>query len=293
MKATIGETVFYICNYVVLSIIALSCLFPLLHLIALSLSDAHSVTSGFVTIWPRGWTIVSYIGLLQGTNVINAFKNSVVITMIGVGLSMIFTILAAYPLSRNYFYARRTFTLFTVFTMMFSGGLIPSYLIVKSLGLVNTYFALWLPALVGTYNMLVMKTYFENIPGELEEAGRVDGCGEIRLLWNVILPVSMPMIATLSLFYGVSFWNAFMNVLIYINDTDKFNLSVLIQQMVRSQSILTELEVNSLAQDEEIQMTPESIKAAGIMIMVIPMLLVYPLLQKHFVKGVLIGSIKG
>jgi putative aldouronate transport system permease protein len=293
MKPTLGEKVFYICNYVVLSIIALSCLLPLLHITALSLSDSHSVVSGFVTFWPQGWTFQAYEGLLKGSNVIGAFKNSVVITVVGVALSMCFSVLVAYPLSRSYMYGRKSLTLFMVFTMLFGGGLIPSYLVVNGLGLVNSYFALWLPALVNTYNMLVMKTFFENIPGELVEAARIDGCNEVGLLRKVIIPISMPMVATIALFYGVSYWNAFMHVLIYINDTDKFNLSVLVQQMVRSQSILTELEVNSFVQDEEMQMTPESIKAAGIMVMVLPMLLVYPLLQKHFVKGVMIGSIKG
>ncbi|MDF2648160.1 MAG: transporter permease subunit [Paenibacillus sp.] len=290
MKATLGEKVFYICNYVVLSIIALSCLLPLLHITALSLSDTHSVVSGFVTFWPRGWTFQAYEGLLKGTNVIGAFTNSVIITVVGVALSMVFSILAAYPLSRSYMYGRKPLTMFMVFTMLFGGGLIPSYLVVNGLGLVNSYFALWLPALVNTYNMLVMKTFFENIPSELVEAAKIDGSSEMQLLWKIIIPISMPMVATIALFYGVSYWNVFMNVLIYINDTSKFNLSVLVQQMVRSQSIVTELELNT---EEEVLMTPESIKAAGIMVMVLPMLLVYPLLQKHFVKGVMIGSIKG
>ncbi|QGH33552.1 ABC transporter permease subunit [Gracilibacillus salitolerans] len=291
MKPTLGDKIFYVINYIALSIISLTCLFPIVHMAALSLSDSHSIMSGHVSIWPKGWTIEAYITLFQGTQILGAFKNSVIITVVGVGLSMLFTIMAAYPLSRKYFYARKTFTLLMVFTMLFGAGMIPSYLVVKSLGLVDTYFAIWFPGLISTYNMLVMKSFFENLPEELEEAARIDGCGEIRLLINIILPLSVPMIATLSLFYGVGYWNMFMNVLIYINETDKYNLSVLVQQMVQSQSVMQEL--NEVMSEDIQNITPESVKAAGVMVMVIPMLLVYPFLQKYFVKGVLIGSIKG
>jgi putative aldouronate transport system permease protein len=199
------------------------------------------------------------------------------------------TIATAYPLSRRIFVARRFFTLAAVFTMLFSGGLIPTYLVVKSLGLINSYWAIWLPGLLSTYNMLVMRTFFENIPEEIEEAARIDGCNEIRLLLQIFLPLSMPVIATLVLFYGVGYWNSFMSVLIYINQTDKYNLTVLVQQMIQSQSLLQEL----VSEGEPVQVVPESLKAAGILVMVIPMLVVYPFLQKYFVKGVMLGSVKG
>lgn len=291
MKASLGDRVFYSLNAVFMSLLAATCLFPLLHVAALSLSDTQAILSGSVTIWPKGWSFEAYRKLVYETNIVNAFKNSLVITFVGVGLSMLMTILAAYPLSRKYFYARKMLTLLMVFTMLFGAGLIPMYLVVKSLGLVDSYYAIWLPGLISTYNMLVMKSFFENLPDEIDEAARMDGCGEIRLLAQVILPLSMPMLATLTLFYGVGFWNAFMNVLIYINDTSKYNMSVLVQQMVRSQSVLTE---TFYSQSEDLgKITPDSIKSAGVMLMIIPMLIVYPFLQKYFVKGVMIGSIKG
>ncbi|PMC35643.1 ABC transporter permease [Bacillus sp. UMB0899] len=291
MKSTLGDKIFYSVNYIVLTIISITCLFPIVHMAAVSLSDPNSIMSGQVSIWPKGWTFEAYTTLIEGTNILGAFKNSVVITVVGVGLSMLFTIMAAYPLSRKYFYARKTFTLLMVFTMLFGAGIIPSYLVVKSLGLVDSYFSLWLPGLISTYNMLVMKSFFENLPEELQEAARIDGCGEIRMLVNIILPLSVPMIATLSLFYAVGYWNSFMNVLIYINDSDMYNLSVLVQQMVQSQSVMQEL--NEVMPEDIQNVTPESVKAAGVMVMIIPMLVVYPFLQKYFVKGVLIGSIKG
>lgn len=290
MKDTMSEKIFYILNYFILTIAGLCCLFPLLHIVALSLSGSEAVMSGKVSIWPVEFSIESYLLMLKGTSIVNAFKNSILITLVGVLLSMTATILAAYPLSRKYFYARNFFTMLIVFTMLFRGGLIPSYLVVKSLGLVNNYGSLWLPGLISTYNMLVLRTFFQNIPEELEEAARMDGCSEVRLIIQIFLPLSLPCIVTLCLFYAVGYWNSFMNVLIYINETSKFNLSVLVNQMIRNQSLLDPTYI----QAEDISMaTPEGIRAAGIMVMVVPMLLVYPFLQRFFVKGVMLGSVKG
>lgn len=291
MRDTWGERLFYGFNYTVLTIAALSCLLPLIHLISLSLSDSQAVASGMVSLWPVGWSIDSFKALFAGTNMAGAFKNSIVLTLTGVLLSMVFTIAAAYPLSRNYFIGARFFTLFIVFTMMFGGGLIPTYLVVKSLGLINTYGAVWFTGLVSAYNMLVMMTFFKNIPAELDEAAQMDGCGEWRYLAKVVLPLSVPVLAALSLFYGVGYWNAFFNVLIYINDTSKYNMAVLVQQMVQSQSLLAEL--NQSSSSDQIMLTPEAIKASGIITMVLPMLIVYPFVQKHFVKGIMLGAIKG
>jgi putative aldouronate transport system permease protein len=291
MRHTFGEKIFYTVNYVLLSLAGLLCILPLINLASISLSGKDAVMSGFVTFWPKDLTGESYRLLFDGTPIMNAFGNNVKITLVGVALSMIFTIFAAYPLSRSWFYGRRTITLGIVFTMLFNGGLIPTYLVIKQLGLVDSYGALWLPALVSTYNMLIMRSFFENIPEELVEAARIDGAGEWRVLLRIMLPLSLPMIATIALFYGVHYWNSFFNVLIYMNSADKYNMTVLIQQMIKSQSVLQDL--NTMNQEEVSNITPEGIKAAGIMVMVIPMLLVYPLLQRYFVKGVMIGAIKG
>ncbi|ETT62547.1 binding-protein-dependent transport system inner membrane protein [Paenibacillus sp. FSL R7-277] len=291
MQSTNGEKVFYSFNYLLLTLAGILCLLPLLHLASLSLSGKDAVLSGFVTLWPVDFTISSYTMLFEGTPVVRAFGNSLLITLVGVAASMLFTIFAAYPLSRRDFYGRRTLTLAIVFTMLFTGGLIPTYLVVSSLGLVDSYAALWLPALVSTYNMMIMRSFFENIPEELIEAARIDGSGEWRLLAGIILPLSLPVLATIGLFYGVYYWNSFFNVMIYMNSPEKINLTVLIQQMVKSQAVLQEL--NTMNSQEVVNITPEGIKAAGIMVMVIPMLIVYPLLQRYFVKGVTIGAIKG
>ncbi|SDE46270.1 putative aldouronate transport system permease protein [Paenibacillus sp. UNCCL117] len=291
MRESTGDRIFYAINYALLTLAALTCLFPLLNVLALSLSDPSAVMAGQVTVFPIRVQWDSYEQLIKGTNVVKAFQNSLVIAVVGTLLCMLFTVLAAYPLSKRYFLGRRTLTLAIVFTMVFSGGLIPTYLVIKSIGLVNSYGALWLPALVSAYNMLILKTFFEGLPEELIEASRMDGCGELRLLTRIVLPLSGPVLATLTLFYGVGFWNSFMNVLIYINDSHKINLTVMVQQMISSQMLEDTI---TLRKDEMEQLTtPEGLKAAAIMILIIPMLVVYPFIQKYFVKGVMIGSIKG
>jgi putative aldouronate transport system permease protein len=291
MRTTTFDRIFYLVNYTLLILVALSCALPLLHIVSMSLSSAQAVVSGQVSLWPIGLSLESYRLFFNGSKVVEAFGNSVIITVFGVCFSLIFTITTAYPLTKRYFLGRRALTMAAVFTMMFSGGMIPTYLVIKSLGLINSYWALWLPGLISTYNMLVLKSFFENLPEEIEEAARIDGCGEWRMLGRIYLPLSKPVLATLGLFYGVGFWNQFMSVLIYINQTDKYNLTVLVQQMIQSQSLLQE--TLSLQATDLVQITPEGIKAAGIMVMIMPMLLLYPFLQKYFVKGVMLGSVKG
>lgn len=289
MRASRGEKLFYFFNYVVLTLIALSCILPLLNVVALSLSGASAVASGRVSIWPVDFSFYSFKSLFSGTPIVRSFWNSVQITLIGTGLSMAVTIMAAYPLSRRQFYSRRFFTMAMVFTMIFNGGLIPTYLVVQNLGLVNSYAALWLPGLVSTYNMLLMRSSFEQLPGEVDEAAKIDGCGELGILLKIVLPLSKPMLATLSLFYGVGYWNAFMSVMIYINDTAKYNMTVLVQNMIKSTSVVQDFTDPTMVAN----MTPEGIRSAAVIVMIIPILAVYPLLQKYFVKGVMLGSIKG
>lgn len=292
MRDSRGDKIFYAVNYTLLGLAGLSCLLPLMNILSVSLSNYSAVASGFVGLWPVGPTLDSYLALFEGTPILRSFQNSVVITLVGVVLSMAFTILAAYPLAKQYFIARRFLTVAILFTMLFGIPIIPAFLINRELGILDTYWSLWLPGLISTYNMLVLKSFFENIPRELDEAARMDGCGEWRLLMRVVIPLSQPVLATLTLFYGVGYWNAFQSVLININSTEKFNLAVLVQNMIANQSLIRNL--NSV-QPEEIatMLTPESVRSAGVVVMVVPMLLVYPFLQKYFVKGVMIGAIKG
>lgn len=290
MRATKGEKIFYAVNYVVLGLIALTCILPFIHIVALSLSERSSVDSGHVFFWPVGLQFTAYKIFFIASPAFNAFKNSIVITLVGVALSLLGTILAAYPLSRSYLIGRRYLVLGMVFTMLFSGGLIPTYLVIKNMHLIDSYWALWLSGFISTYNMLLMRSYFENIPYEVQEAARIDGCNDTSLLIRIILPLSLPMLATLALFYGIGFWNSFMNVLMYINKSELQNLTVIVQAMLQQNDLLNSPSLNN---EEQAAVATEMVKAVGVVVMVVPMLVVYPFLQKYFVKGVMLGSVKG
>lgn len=290
MRSTRGEKIFYAINYAFVTLVALTCLLPLIYEISLSFSSSRAISSGWVSFWPIEFCFDNYKLIFKGTPILRAFKNSVIITGVGTAFSMCATILAAYPLSKPYMYARKQMTMLCVFTMLFGGGMIPTYLVIRDLGIIDTYWALWLPGLVSTYNMLVMRTFFTNISSELEDTARIDGCNEIRLLLQIFLPLSLPCIATIALFYAVGFWNMFQSVLIYINSTAKHNLSVLVNNMIREQLIIT----SDFIQAEDISTaTPQGVQAAGIIVMIFPIMCVYPFLQRYFVKGVMLGSVKG
>ncbi|UKS27123.1 carbohydrate ABC transporter permease [Paenibacillus sp. HWE-109] len=290
MKTSRGERIFYGINYVLLAVIALTCLMPFIHIVALSLSERSAVDSGHVFFWPVGLQFTAYKIFFIASPAFQAFKNSIVITIVGVVLSLLGTILAAYPLSRNYLIGRRFLVLAMVFTMLFSGGLIPTYLVVKEMSLIDSYWAIWLTGFISTYNMLLMRSYFENIPYEVQEAARIDGCNDTSLLIRIILPLSLPMLATLALFYGISYWNSFMNVLMYINKSSLQNLTVIVQAMLQKNDLLNSPSLNN---EEQAAVATEMVKAVGVVVMVVPMLVVYPFLQKYFVKGVMLGSVKG
>ncbi len=279
-------------SMVVVGIFALLCILPVLNVFATAFSKASAVESGKVGLWPVDFSVESFLLLLKGTMAVRATWNSIVITAVGTLICIVMTVLAAYPLSKSYFIGNAFFTKMIVFTMLFSGGMIPGYIVVQKLGLIDTYWALWLPAAINTYNMIVMRTFFNGIPSELEEAAIIDGCGELALLWKIYLPLSKPVMATLILFYGVSHWNTFMNALLYINDPVKQNLSVLVQQMIKSMNVMT-LELNTANPQDLQAITSAGIRAAGVVVMVIPMLIIYPFLQKYFVKGIMLGAVKG
>ena len=277
--------------YATLTLAALLCVIPCINLVAVSFSGQTAIESGKVMLWPVDFTVKTYSTLFKGTSILRSFKNSVIITLVGVVLNMVATILAAYPLSRPYFWGRRTFSKLTVFTMLFSGGMIPTYILVKQLGLIDSFAAIWFPGLISTYNMMVMRSFFESIPEDLAESARIDGCGEWRLLLKIILPLSKPVMAALVLFYGVAQWNSFMDVLMYINDARKMNLAVFVQQMVQSQEALKQLQ--NVNPEDIVEVASEGMKSASTVVMVVPMLIVYPFVQKYFVKGIMLGAVKG
>ena len=296
VKASKGEKVFYFFNYCFLAVCAFLTLFPFVNVIATSFSSSRAITSGEVFLLPVEANINSYINLVKDGQLFVAMKNTVLVTVVGTLFNMTATILAAYPLSKKRLRGRNLFLMMIVFTMVFSGGMIPGFILVRQLKLIDTYWSLWLPGLLSTYNMFVMRTFFNGIPVSLEEAAIIDGANDITILLKIILPLSMPVIATLTLFYAVGGWNSYFGPLMYITTSTKQVLMVKLYQMIdtMSQTLLNSVSVGGsegILQEEMI--APEGIRTAAIVITIAPIMCVYPFLQKYFVKGVMIGSVKG
>ena len=290
-KQSLSETIFSIINGVFLILCSAITLFPFLNVLATSFSSSRAILSGEVFIWPVESTLQAYTNLIKDGQLIGALKNTVIVTVCGTVINMTGTIIAAYPLSKKRLAGRKFFLAVMIFTMLFSGGLIPLFVVVKNLGLMNSYGALWFPSIVSVYNMIIMKTFFEGIPESLEEAAAIDGANDIYILFRIVMPLSLPVIATLSLFYAVGWWNNYYNVMIFINKSNLTTLTVKLMQMLNNlnQTLLTSGE--GVGQIDKL--TPEGVKAAAIIISTVPILCVYPFLQKYFVKGVMIGSVKG
>lgn len=290
MRQTVGDKIFSCINIIFLTFFALLCLIPFINIIAVSLSDNAAIISGKVFLWPIGMNVTAYKTVFQDLTMIRSFGFTVLLTVLYTVVTMTMTILCAYPLANKKLKGRTAFLLIITFTMYFSGGTIPHYLLVSGMNMLNTIWALILPGAINTFNMIVMKSFFSSIPAGLEESARIDGAGHFRILVSIVLPLSLPIIATLSLFYAVGRWNGFSDALFYINDTKMYPLQLKLRQLISLNNIdqmLTDL-------NEERQLViPETIKSASIMFATAPILLIYPWLQKYFVKGMMVGSIKG
>jgi putative aldouronate transport system permease protein len=279
-------------NYTILALLSLTTLFPFWYEIIASISSSRAITSGEVFLLPVEINLEAYKKLFDDGQIFRAMGNTVIITLVGTMLNITLTVLAAYPLSRKKLYGRGPLLMMITFTMIFSAGMIPQFILIKSLGLMNSYFALWLPGLISTYNMFVMKSFMEGLPEEIEESAAIDGAGIWRTLVQILLPLCKPILAALSLFFAVGWWNSYFNVMLYINKSSMHTLMLKLYQMIRQvdQSLLS---IDGSEGVMPIALTPEAIKAASVIISITPILCVYPFLQKHFVKGVLIGSVKG
>ncbi|OAS17820.1 carbohydrate ABC transporter permease [Paenibacillus oryzisoli] len=266
-------------------------LYPLLFIVSASFSDPALVLNGEVILLPKQITLEAYKNVFQNEQIWNGYGNTILYTAVGTIINLIMTTLAAYPLSRPDLPGRGIFMVFITLTMFFSGGLIPSYLLVKNLGMVDTMWALVIPGAIATYNLIVMRTYFQsNIPWEIQEAAHMDGCSNWKLLTHVILPLSKPIMAVMVLFYAVGHWNSFFNALIYIRSKDLYPLQLVLREVLMvSQADVVD---SSVGLESKILLA-ESIKYVVIIISSLPVLLMYPFVQKHFVKGVMIGSLKG
>ncbi|WP_044477955.1 carbohydrate ABC transporter permease [Paenibacillus antibioticophila] len=292
LKGPSDERLFDVIVYLIAAVIILIVLYPLLFVVSASFSDPARVLNGEVWLLPKGLTLEAYTNILHNDKIWTGYRNSIVYAVVGTLINIIMTLLAAYPLSRPDLPGRKGLMMIVTLTMFFSGGLIPSYLLVKSLGMVDTMWALIIPGAISTYNLIVMRTYFQSsIPWELQEAAHIDGCSNWRLLISIILPLSKPIIAVMVLFYAVGHWNAFFNALIYIRTEDLYPLQLVLREILMiSQS--AGVDGGNVGMEEKILLS-ESIKYAVIIVSSLPVLIMYPSVQRHFVKGVMIGSIKG
>ena len=272
--------------------IALVVLYPLVFVLSASFSDPEMVLRGEMVLYPRGLTLDSYRLVFDNQKIWNGYANTIVYTVAGTSLNLLLTLLAAYPLSRKDLPGRHFFMLLILVTMYFNGGLIPTYLLVRNLGMYNTLWAIIIPSAISTYNLIIARSYLENnIPHELYESATIDGCSNVRMLVHIVLPLSQAIIAVLVLYYGVMHWNSFFSALIYLRDEKLYPLQIVLRDILLLGQT-EELGTNDVGMGEKIKMA-EGIKYSVIIISSVPVLLAYPFVQKYFVKGVMVGAVKG
>jgi len=286
----LGSRLFDALNIIFMIFVVIVTLYPLYHIGIVSLSDGNAVLRGDVRFFPVGFTLDSYKLVLQDPAILQSLLNSVIYTTVGTFINLSFTALCAYPLSRASFSGRKFFTWMVTATMFFSGGLIPLYLLVLRLGLMNTMWALVLPGAISPWYMFIMRTYFQGIPEAIIESAIIDGANELQILLKIVLPLSKPILATLLLFYAVGHWNSFFDALIFLDEKRKYPL----QLIMRSVVILGRFEqTGEIDAATDFMVIEQTLKYATIMVSTLPILLVYPFVQQYFVKGVTVGAIKG
>ncbi|OUS75619.1 sugar ABC transporter permease [Paenibacillus sp. MY03] len=264
-------------------------LYPFLYMTAVSFSSPSYIARGEVYLWPKGFTLDMYSYVFEDGRILNGYRNTLLYVTLGTMVSLTITAVGAYPLSKRSMVFNRPTMLFIIFTMFFSGGMIPTFLVVKELGLVNTIWAMVIPGAVSTWNLIIMRTFFQGFPTEIEESAKLDGLNDFGVFWRMCLPLSKPVLATVGLFYAVFIWNNYMTPLIYLRNSDLYPLQVILRNIVLAGQMMN----NEGYSGGSYSISEEALKYATIMVSTLPILCVYPFLQKYFVKGALIGSVKG
>jgi len=287
-----SDRLFYGIVKVFLAFLGLAVLYPLIYVVSCSFSSAESVMSGDVVLFPTDFSLEGYKAVFRTNKVLLGFRNSAFYTVAGTMINLAMTTLAAYPLSRNDMPGRSLIMMLFTFTMIFSGGMIPNYLLVKDLGMMNSVWAMLLPGSIAVYNMIIMRTFFQNsIPGELLEAAQIDGCSDRQYLFQVVLPLSKSIFAVITLYYAVAHWNAYFNAFMYLMDENLYPLQIFLRDILIASKVDA-----SMLMDEAVAANvglEYVLKYALIVVATVPMLIIYPFVQKHFVKGVMIGAVKG
>lgn len=275
-------------SYIVMTFFAIMCLFPFYYILVVSISDPQYVREGQIILWPRGFSLEAFKVTFQHARFYSSFRISVIRTLVGTALGITLSSSLAYAVSRKYLRGRKFFMIFIVFTMLFNGGIIPTYLVVRYTGLIDTTWALIIPNMINTFNVIVLVNFFRSIPDEIEESAKIDGANDLVIFYRLMIPVAMPAIATITLFISVYHWNSLMDGILYINTPSKKPLQVYLNDIVAAG------QTDDLFGDASARWLPTlSLKTATIFASTLPILVVYPFLQKYFVKGIMVGSVKG
>jgi putative aldouronate transport system permease protein len=294
MKPSKPDRVFDIINYSILAIVLFVLMYPLYFVVISSISDPALVNTGKITWYPRGLNFDGYEKVFSDRSLLSGYRNTFLYTGVGILVNVSITLLAGYALSRKDLRGRSLISKLMVFTMLFQGGLIPLYIVVKKLGLLDTFMAMILPTAVAVWNVIVARTYFQTtIPDELLDASRVDGCTNRRFFFSIVLPTSQALIAVQVLFYGVFHWNSFFQALIFLYDPDRYPLQLVLREILIRQQMSQMMQTTDPRELAELEILAELIKYAAIIVSSIPILLLYPFVQRYFVSGIMIGAIKG
>lgn len=290
MKQSKGERLFNVFNMVVLAMVGMLCLYPLLYTLSISLSTAAEAERAGFHVFPREISLASYRMVLTNPSILRGFLNTLLRTVLGTTISVLCCCIAAYPLARKEMPHRSLIIFLIVFTMMFGGGMVPIYLLIRKLGLINTIWALVIPPALSAFNIIVIKNFFQTIPESLAESARMDGAGEWRVLFQIYMPLSKPVMATVALWSAVLHWNTWFDAMLYITDDRRQVLQIFLQRIVVESS--TQFMELGITDTSVLAFTSETIKAATIIVTIFPIICVYPFLQKYFVKGILLGGVK-
>ena len=291
IKRTAGERIGYAVILAILILIAFSTLYPFWHVLMYSISDSRTAMSGGLFFLPRHFTIASYKMVLQTSQIYVAFLNTIFRTFVGVLLSLLISALTAFSLAHKQLKGRNFMSMLFFFTMLFTGGMIPTFLIVQSLGLIDTYWALILPNAMSAYNMFILRNYFQQLPVSLEESASIDGASPPLILFRIIMPVAKPALAAVAMFYGIVYWNDYLQCILYTNSTQLQVLQVYLRNLLASVGAMDA--IAGVSGGDTVMLTEETVKMTTIAISVIPILIVYPFLQRYYTKGITVGAVKG
>lgn len=292
IKGSLGDRITQVIIYLIAGIIGFVTVAPFVYVVAGSFATERELAEKAFFLFPTEFSLNAYRYIAESGTVFRGLRNSIIVTLMGTVLNMIFTTTFAYPLARRDFKGRNFILNMVIVTMLFSGGMIPTFMVVKGMHLYNSYWALTLPGVISAFNMIIVKNFFQELPKELEEAARIDGCSDLRIFLRIVLPLSKPVLASIGLFYAVGHWNDYFNAMIYLKDNDKFTVQIILRQIVLLAQGMTTggdiIDYGSAGAPPD-----QAIRMATTIVATLPILIIYPFVQKFFTKGVMVGAVKG